>query len=333
MRKIRTSILTGISILAAAVGAIQGQAVVEPPKSAPAETTVATANVNTDRYRIGYQDVLSIQVDRHADFNQVVPVGPNGTINLLRLDHPIIAVSKTELELADDIEKAYKESQLRNPRVRVSVSEQRSQPVMVLGFVEKPSTYYLSRKVHLLELLGLAGGANKEAGTRLFVARTGSSTSSACQEPGAKVDDSVSIIEFKVRDVLSGKKIFWIQPGDVVSVLDSDLIYVYGNVNRQGAFKTREPITLTQAIVWAEGLKGAARKDKIRILRQKEGSTEREEFVYDLNAIAKRKVDDPILQPNDIVAVSEDKAKSILMGFVDSLKGTIPNAIYRIPLP
>lgn len=311
-----------------ATGIINGQTVA--PKSEPSATTVASTQTN-ERYRIGYQDVISIQVDRHPDLNQTVPVRQNGTIELFRIEKPLVAVCKTELELASDITAAYKEKYLRNPSIKVSVTQQMSQPVMVLGFVEKPQTYYLNRRVHLLELLGMAGGPNKEAGTRMIVARQGSF--SVCQTPETATDDpnTVSVNEFKVRDVLSGKSTFWIQPGDVVSVLDSDIIYVYGNVNKQGAFKTREPITLTQAIVSAEGLKGAARKDKIRILRQKEGSTEREEFIVDLGQIEKRKVIDPILQPNDIVAVSEDKAKSILMGFVDSLKGTIPNAIYRIP--
>lgn len=299
-------------------------------KPVPSDSSQAIA-VKNDRYRIGYQDILSIQVDRHPDLNQSVPVGPNGTINLFRLERPLVAVCKTELELAADIAAAYKENYLRNPLIKVAVTEQRSQPVIIIGFVEKPATYYLNRRIHLLELLGMAGGPNKDAGTRLFVSRQGSA--SVCREPEtAAVDqETVSVSEFKVRDVLSGKQTFWMQPGDVVSVLDSDLIYVYGNVNKQGAFKTREPITLTQAIVSAEGLKGAAKKDKIRVLRQIEGSSEREEFIYDLGLIQKRKVKDPILEPNDIVAVSEDKAKSILMGFVESIKGTIPNAIYRIP--
>ena len=329
MRSIRFFFSISLSVSFAA-GIVFAQTSGESVAVIPNASTTASVPRN-DRYRIGYQDIVSIQVDRHPDLNQTVPVRQNGTIELFRIEKPLVAVCKTELELASAITAAYKEKYLRNPSIRVSVTEQRSQPVMVLGFVEKPQTYYLNRRVHLLELLGMAGGPNKEAGTRMIVARQGSV--SVCQEPESSVDnaDTVSVSEFKVRDVLSGKRTFWIQPGDVVSVLDSDIIYVYGNVNKQGAFKTREPITLTQAIVSAEGLKGAAKKDKIRILRQKEGSFEREELIFDLGHIEKRKINDPILQPNDIVAVSEDKVKSILMGFVDSLKGTIPNAVYRLP--
>lgn len=296
----------------------------------PSTTTVATAAPQNDRYRIGYRDVVNVQIDRHADMNQVVPVSPDGTINLFRLDRPIIAVCKTEAELAKDLQAAFGEKILRNPLVRVTVTEQRSQPVTIIGAVTNPNTYYLTRRVHLLELLGMAGGPNKEAGTRLVLVR--SAAQSVCRKPDEVVaDDTLTVYDMKIRDVIQGKTTFWIQPGDAVSVLDSDIIYVYGNVNKQGAYRISEPITLRQAIATAEGFKGAAKKDKIRVLRRREGTAERDEIIYDLNQIDKGKIKDPYLEPNDIVAVSEDKVKSILNGFVESIRNTIPNTIYRIP--
>jgi len=202
----------------------------------------------------------------------------------------------------------------------------------VIGSVEKPGNFFVNRRVHLLEMLAMAGGPNREAGTRLLIARTGSSSN--CKESNDAPDsDKVDVVGFKIRDIQEGKETFWMQPGDVVTVLDADIVYMYGNVNRQGSIKIREPITLTQAIVSAEGLKSAANKDKIRILRQRPGGVDREELIYDLNQIDKGKVKDPYLEPNDIVAVSEDKAKSILQGLANSIKSSVPNVIYRVPLP
>jgi len=175
----------------------------------------------------------------------------------------------------------------------------------------------------------MARGQSKDSGTRLIIARTGSRSN--CKEAGAPEESDVSVVDLKIRDVQEGKKTFWMQPGDVVSVLDSDIIYVYGNVNKQGLYKIREPITLTMAIVSAEGLKRSASKDNVRIFRKKEGSTERQEMLFDLAMIAKGKIPDPVLEPNDIVAVSQDKMTAILYGLGDALKATIPNAIYRIP--
>src|SRR3954471_11148770 len=68
-----------------------------------------------DNYRIGFQDILDIQVFHHSDLNQRVSVGPAGTIVLYRVDHPITAVCKTERELSKEIADAYKEKYLKDP--------------------------------------------------------------------------------------------------------------------------------------------------------------------------------------------------------------------------
>src|SRR4051794_28957712 len=80
---------------------------VDKVSAVPSDSVVGAKTTADDRYRIGFQDVLDVQVDRHADLNQRVPVNANGTIILFRLDRPIVAVCKTERELADDIAAAY----------------------------------------------------------------------------------------------------------------------------------------------------------------------------------------------------------------------------------
>lgn len=324
------SILTGI--LPAAAQTVTDPARINTAAPLGSGPLLPGQTSRDDRYRIGFQDILDVQVFRHPDLSQRVPVSPAGTIVLFRLDHPVIAVCKTERELATVIEAAYKEKYLRDPQVRVFVAEQKSQSVAVIGAVEHPNNYYVTRKVHLLEMLAMAGGPNKESGTRLLVARTGSSSN--CKAAGEHVDndEQIALFGFKIRDIQEGKATLWMQPGDVVSVLDADIVYVYGNVNKQGALKIRDPITLTQAIATAEGLKPATRKDHVRIIRQKPGSIDREEFVFDLNQIDKGKVKDPYLEPNDIVAVSEDKTKAILLGLANAIKSSVPSALYRLPL-
>lgn len=322
----RTRILISVCLVAIAVFAATSQTIPSGVKFEPA----ATAGQSVDeRYRVGYQDVLDVQIFRHPELNQRLPVSPSGTISLFRIDKPIIAVCKTERELADEIAAAYQEKVLRRAEVRVFVAEQKSQSIGIIGAIEKPGNYLLDRRIHLLELLARAGGPKKEAGTRMIVVRTGSSFSCK-QGPEPNANDAADF-GFKLRDVQEGKVNFWMQPGDVVSVLSADIIYVYGNVNKQGALSVQEPITLTQAIVSSEGLKPATKKDRIRVLRQRPGSSEREELVFNLNDIDKGKVKDPILEPNDIVAVSEDKTKSILLGLANSIKATVPNVLYRVP--
>jgi polysaccharide export outer membrane protein len=306
----------------------------KPPEQQVAVSPAAplrSADDKEERYRIGYQDTLDVQVFRHPELSRRVNVAPNGTINLFRLDQPIIAVCKTEEELANEIAKAYEKDYLRNPEVSVLAVEQKSQAFSVIGAVEKPGSYYINRRVHLLELLAFAGGPKvDEAGTRLIVARTGS-TSNCQAGPATAADNDVQLMDFKIKDVQEGKETLWMKPGDIVSVMDADVVYMYGNVNKQGAVKIKEPLTLTQAISLAEGLRSATKKDKIRVLRQKPGSTEREEIVYDLSKIEKSAASDPFLEPNDIVAVSEDKTKSIINSIGRSLTSGVSTIFYRVP--
>jgi polysaccharide export outer membrane protein len=330
MRKLRFVFVLSVISLFGGLSVPGQDSVAQPPQTGAPQSALVNAAAKNDRYRIGFQDILDIQVFRHPELSQRIPVGPNGTIVLYRLDRPVAAICKTERELATEIENAYREKYLRDPRVNVVVAEQKSQAVAVIGAVERPGNYYVNRRVHLLEILAMAGGPSKESGTRLLVARTGST--SDCKESNeAPPADQVAVVDFKIRDVQEGRQSFWMLPGDVVSVMDADVVYVYGNVNKQGAYRVREPITLTQAIVSAEGLKPAAKKESVRILRQKSGSTEREELVFDLNQIDKGKVKDPFLEPSDIVAVSQDKTKSILLGITRAIKTSIPSAIYSLP--
>ena len=284
-----------------------------------------------ERYRIGFQDQLEIQVFRHPDLTQRVNVNQNGTISLFRLSEPIVAVCKTESELADDVAAAYRKDYLKNPEVKVLAVEQRSRAFAVIGAVEKPGQYMISRRVRLLELLAQAGGPSKEAGTRVLVARTGSTSNCQMNEVAASSTEEAAYAAYPLKDIIEGKQNVVMRPGDIVSVLKADIIYVYGNVNDQGVVEIKEPLTLTQAIASAKGLKSASDKSNIRVLRQRPGSMDRDEFVYDLNKINKREVQDPFLEPNDVVAVSVDKTKDILNSIGKSLTNGIPSIFYRVP--
>ena len=284
-----------------------------------------------ERYRIGFQDQLEVQVFNHPNLTQRVSVNTNGTINLFRLNEPIVAVCKTEAELANDIAEAYRKDYLRNPEVKVLAVEQRSRAFAVIGAVVKPGQYMISRRVRLLELIAQAGGPSEDAGTRVLVARTGSTSNCQLNEGTASEGDAELYVTYRLADIIAGKQNVVMRPGDIVSVMDADLVYVYGNVNKQGQVEIKEPLTLTQAIASAEGLKAASDKGKIRVLRQKDGSTDREELVFDLNKINKREVPDPFLEPNDVVAVNTDKTKEIFQSIGKSLTNGIPSLFYRVP--
>ena len=289
-----------------------------------------TSKDTKNRYRIGYEDTLEVRVTRHEALSGQFSVNPDGTINLPQIDTPIVAVCKTEQQLANDIAAEYRKDYLRNPYVNVRAVDQKSQSFSVIGSVEKPGTFYVNRQIRLLELLAFAGGPNDDAGQRLIVARTGSL--STCDEDVPVQNDEekqISLIDYKIRDILESKENLWMQPGDIVSVLDADVVYVTGNVNKRQTLKLKEPITLSQAIAASEGVKDTTDKSSVKILRRKADSLDREELVYNLKDIESQKIADPELEPNDIVAVSKDTKKVIIKGFVEALKSGIPSLFYR----
>lgn len=275
-----------------------------------------------EQYRIGYRDVIDIQVFRHPELNARVTPNPDGTIVIPRATKPIDAYCKTERELKAIIEEDYR-SFLNKPFVTVSVAEQRSQSFGVIGAVEKPGNYFVNRRVPLLELLSFAGGPNKEAGSRMIVARLGSNT--ACRQNLESEFVAGQFFTFRIRDVQEGRMNMLAQAGDIVSVLDSDFVFVYGSVNKQGEVPVNEPRTLRQIIASAEGFAPAARRDKIRVFRQRAGSAEWEEFTYNFKEIESGRVNDPFLLPNDIVAVSEDGFRKVLSDVTKGLTGGLGN--------
>ena len=317
-----------IALMAMGSLAMAAQTKPLPPKDGIA-VLGSDNETNDERYKIGFQDVIDVQVFRHPELNIKIKVNSEGMIFLFRLDKPIMAACKSERQLAMDIENAYRVSYLKDPKVNVTIAEQNSQPISVIGSVEKPGRYPVQKRMHLLEILALAGGPNKEAGTRILVARAGNSAT--CREISASGpnNDNIALMNFKIRDIQEGRKTLLMEPGDIVSILSADTVYVYGNVVEPGQILVRDPITLTQAIASSRGYKAATDKEVVRILRQKPDSLEREDIPFNLKEIEAGRVKDPYLEPNDIVAVSKDGTKAFMNGFVKAFTAGLPTLLAR----
>lgn len=311
---------------------------IEKSETSEAQNNVVAAiNQNTDkntqneRYRIGYQDTIEVSVFRHPELLQNTILNPDGTINLPRIDVPVMAVCKTEGELKNNITALYK-TYLRDPFVTVRVVNQMSQGFAVIGAVQKPGNFYLNRRVRLLELLSLAGGQDVEfAGGKIQVARIGNVTGCKGTTDVTSEKDDIEFLSFRLRDVLEGKQNPWLHPGDIVSVMQAEEAYVIGNVNKPTKISLREPVTLTMALAQAEGTDKNAEKGKVIIQRQEPGSAIKTELAFNLKDIRDKKIPDPFLQANDIVSVGTDKIKSLSNGLLKIVTGALPNAVYRIP--
>ena len=279
------------------------------PFSAP-----ASAN---DAYRIGWGDVLEVRVFNRPQLSRdAVRVDNRGLIRMPMIDAEIRAVCRTESELASEIANLYLPLQ-RHPQVDVFIKEYSSRPVAVVGAVDKPGQFQLQRSARLLELISLAGGPTDRAGLRVFVAHADQAAS--CEEPTTR--SATSFESFDLNQTLKGEASSnpYVRAGDVVTIPEAQQVFVIGDVFRPTSIPLKEKVTLSQAVAMAGGAMPDAKKENVRILRQAPGAATRIEIVVDLNAISKRKDDDPELLANDIVEVPTSTGKRILRGLISAV--------------
>ncbi|MDQ5845079.1 MAG: SLBB domain-containing protein, partial [Acidobacteriota bacterium] len=239
----------------------------------------------------------------------------------------IPAACRTEGELAKDIATRYL-PMMRNPQVDVFIKEYQSRPVAVIGAVNTPGRFQLQRRIRLLDLLSFAGGPAERAGGNIQVVH--SSAYPSCDPATARrTPGALDLDVFKLRDTLAGsaRSNPYVRPGDVITVLEFEQIYVIGNVIRPSGFPLKEKITLSQAIAMAGGTLPDSQMDRVHLLRQKADGT-KQEFIVDLKAINKRRAPDVVLQPNDIVEVPTASGRRFLRNI---LEGVVPS-IARSPI-
>jgi polysaccharide export outer membrane protein len=291
------------------------------------KTNVPKSSVD-DRYRIGPGDVLDIRVlNRPHLSREAVRVEGNGMIRMPLIETEIMAACLTEGQLAKEISSRYLKF-YRNPQVDVFIKEYHSRQVAILGAVTDQSRFELQRRIRLLELLTYAKGPTIRAGQTINIVH--SPAALPCDEPGAESDVTMSFSSYRLSDTLRGDPQAnpYLNPGDIVTLPEADQVYVVGNVFTPMAVPLKEPITLSQAIAMAGGVRQDSKKEKIRIVRQQPGSASRQEIIVDLSAIEKKRADDLALLPNDIVDVPTSGAKSFLRG----LLGGVAPSVTQLPV-
>jgi len=217
-------------------------------------------------------------------------------------------------ELATVIEERLR-SVVNNPRVTVEVSEFGSQPVSVLGAVNRPGIHQLRGHKTLIEVLSMAEGLRNEAGNNIMITRAKSA--GRIPLPNSKEDASgqYNVAQVNLKALLEAKNPkanILIRPNDVISVPRAELVYVVGSVRKPGGFPLaeRETLSVLQAISLAEGVDATAASQNARILRQPQGGGQRVEITVNVKKILASREPDQALQPNDILFIPNSTFKS-----------------------
>lgn len=310
-----------------------------PDTDAAAHSAVAPSGARGDsRYRIGPGDVLELRVLRAPELSlEAIRVDQRGLIRVPMVEADVPAACRTERELEKEITTLYLKYK-RNPHVTVYVKEFNSRPVAVIGAVNSPGRFELKRRIRLLELLAFVNGPSGNAGKNIQLVRDATAVS-RCKElktAEAEVaslsdsDELSGLSVYSLKDTLQGneKANPYVEPGDIVYLPGAEQAYIIGNVLRPQPILLNEPVTVSRAIAMAGGTLPATKSDKIRIVRQEPGGTNKTEILVDLAAIKKNRARDVIIQPGDIIDVPTSGTKTLLR----SLMGTIVPTATQLPV-
>ncbi len=158
-------------------------------------------------YVIGAEDILSINVWKEPEESRQVPVRPDGMISLPLLGD-IKAAGLTPLQLQDEITTELKKL-ISDPEVTVIVSEVHSLTFNVVGNVNRPGYYPLTRRMTVLDAIAMSGGFRDFAKVKkIYVLRT-------------EADGKEVKLHFNYNNVIKGKdqqENIELQPRDTIVV-------------------------------------------------------------------------------------------------------------------
>jgi polysaccharide export outer membrane protein len=175
-------------VLAGSLWAQVAQPAAPAAATAPAQLA---SKAHDDRFVVGNDDVLAINVWKEPDISRSIPVRSDGKISL-PLVGEVQAAGRTPLQLEQDIATKLR-YYIAAPEVTVMVQEIHSQKFNILGQVAKPGSYPLEVATTVLDAIAAAGGfrdfANQKA---IYILR---------QNPGG----GESRIAFNYKNVIKGK--------------------------------------------------------------------------------------------------------------------------------
>jgi len=282
-------------------------------------------------YVIGAGDLLSIEVFDVPELSRDVRVNETGFVAIPLIPVKVQAGGLTQFQFQDKLAELLQINGLvTHPQVTVTVKEQHSQPITVIGSVRTPLTIQAVHQMDLLQVLSQAGGIAEDAGSKILITRkthaaepVGNSRDSvpadtaktAPTNPTAAAENTITIDINDLLDSGDSKYNIPLFGGDVVTVPRAGVVYAVGAVQHPGGFvmqSDRQQLTVLKILSLAGGLTTTAKPGSAVILRQPSGSQQRQQVPVDVKKILALKSEDISLRQNDILYVPDSTGKHAL---------------------
>lgn len=292
---------------------------------------------------IGAGDLLHVDVFDVPELSRDLRVSDMGDITYPLIPGKIPTATLTSYQLEQKLVQLLVENGLvSHPQVSVFVKEQHSQPISLVGAIQKPMVYQVIRPTTLLELLAEAGGITDEAGSVVIITRQRAATDTTVDKNNLSgITEATNLdtqtITIRLQDLLeSGNPVYNIPVygGDTVSVPRAGIVYVMGGgIVQPGGYVLQshgEQITVLKAVALAHGLSGFAKADQAVIMRNNAVTGQKDMIPVHIRRIENRKSDDMAMQSNDILYIPDSLGLKILAkGSEAALVAGTSVAVYR----
>jgi len=184
------------------------------------------------------------------------------------------------------------------------------QEIVVMGAVKTPGRLNVQGQMRLIEVLTQAGGSTARAGKVVSVHHL--CNCGPCSE-AQKITEGV---KYDLPAALQGQESAnpFVEAGDIVIVPETNIVFVAGNLLKQSSLVYVQGMTLTRAIALAGGVTTSSDLTRVRVHRTVATGPAAETFVFNLKAIVRGQIEDPLLRPLDMLEVSDEQGRFPLDG-------------------
>ncbi len=287
-----------------------------------------SAQVSPSDYSVGPGDVLKIAVFDVPELDRTARVAESGEITLPLVGSVAVA-GLTVQGVHDRLAALLGHRFVVDPQVDVRVETYASQRVAVMGRVEKPGIYPLSRSAsRIVDLVGQAGGLSAQAARRIELYPVEERPAAGAVASGAEVKDPslaalrgrqpIPIDLFDLMNLSDPISTLVLRDGDVVFIPDHGDFFVGGEVRRPGKYGLSETSTLITAIAEAGGLGDFPISDEVLVVRHR-GPSEKITMSLDLDAITAGAEPDVSIEEGDQVIVQRSMLRAGLSKVVETM--------------
>ena len=283
-------------------------------------------------YVVAPGDLLIVTIYHYrpegGDFSSEVRVDDRGYVSLPMME-PVKVAGLSLAETRRALVRALRSAEvLREPLVTLFLKDYQGQQVVVLGAVNRPGMYSLSRgRQTLVDVLSMAGGLAPNAGNSILISPGQEGRSAGASDafvllqaaaesgaPSPSADMTSLCIEGADGTTNPALLAFGARAGDVVVIPEAGHAYVDGEVEKPGPYPLSRGVTLTQLISTAGGLTFPADTKQVKLIRSA-APGETSEWALNLDDIRAQTERDVLLERNDRVVVPYRLGRKIAYGF------------------